>query len=121
MLGFTKEELLGKKAEIIHLSTEMYKEFCEKAFNQVRNNKTVKLDWPCKNKNGQTVWCRMAGVPVIGADEVLWTVVDISERVTSLKRLKNSLLNFLNTYQLKFISLYFLGSKMLKLKPTERS
>ena len=33
MLGFTKEELLGKNAEIIHLSTEMYKEFGEKNAN----------------------------------------------------------------------------------------
>ena len=88
MLGFTKEELLGKNAEIIHLSTEMYKEFGEKAFNQVRNNKTVNLDWPCKKKNGQTVWCRIAGDPVIGADEVLWTVVDITERVTSQKKIE---------------------------------
>ena len=88
MLGFTKEELLGKNAEIIHLSTEMYKDFGEKAFNQVRNNKTVNLDWPCKNKNGQTVWCRIAGDPVIGADEVLWTVVDITERVTSQKKIE---------------------------------
>ena len=88
MLGFTKEELLGKNAEIIHLSTEMYKEFGEKAFNQVRNNKTVNLDWPCKNKNGQTVWFRIAGDPVIGADEVLWTVVDITERITSQKKIE---------------------------------
>ena len=34
MLGFTKEELLGKNAEIIHLSTEMYKEFGEKALDK---------------------------------------------------------------------------------------
>ena len=88
MLGFTKEELLGKNAEIIHLSSEMYEEFGEKAFNQVRNNKTVNLDWPCKSKNGQTVWCRIAGDPVIGADEVLWTVVDITERVTSQKKIE---------------------------------
>ena len=48
MLGFTKEELLGKNAEIIHLSTEMYKEFGEKAFkiardNQIDGYKIIKL------------------------------------------------------------------------------
>ena len=97
MLGFTKEELLGKNAEIIHLSTEMYKEFGEKAFNQVRNNNTVNLDWPCKRKNGQTVWCRIAGDPVIGADEVLLTVVDITKRVTSQKKIEE-LTNKLSKY-----------------------
>ena len=97
MLGFTKEELLGKNAEIIHLSTEMYKEFGEKAFNLVRNNKTVNLDWPCKRKNGQTIWCRIAGDPVIGADEVLWTVIDITQRVSSQKKIEE-LTNKLSKY-----------------------
>ncbi|MDC0975452.1 adenylate/guanylate cyclase domain-containing protein [Alphaproteobacteria bacterium] len=97
MLGFTKEELLGKNAEIIHLSTEKYKEFGEKAFNLVRNNKTVNLDWPCKRKNGQTIWCRISGDPVIGADEVLWTVIDITQRVSSQKRIEE-LTNKLSKY-----------------------
>ena len=97
MLGFTKEELLGKNAEIIHLSTEMYKEFGEKAFNLVRNNKTVNLDWPCKRKNGQTIWCRISGDPVIGADEVLWTVIDITQRVSSQKKIEE-LTNKLSKY-----------------------
>ena len=97
MLGFTKGELLGKNAEIIHLSTEMYKEFGEKAFNLVRNNKTVNLDWPCKRKNGQTIWCRISGDPVIGADEVLWTVLDITQRVSSQKKIEE-LTNKLSKY-----------------------
>ena len=97
MLGFTNEELLGKNAEIIHLSTEMYKEFGEKAFNLVRNNKTVNLDWPCKRKNGQTIWCRISGDPVIGADEVLWTVIDITQRVSSQKKIEE-LTNKLSKY-----------------------
>ena len=97
MLGFTNEELLRKNAEIIHLSTEMYKEFGEKAFNLVRNNKTVNLDWPCKRKNGQTIWCRISGDPVIGADEVLWTVIDITQRVSSQKKIEE-LTNKLSKY-----------------------
>ncbi|MDC0093066.1 PAS domain S-box protein [Alphaproteobacteria bacterium] len=88
MLGFTKKELIGKNAEIIHISTNMYKEFGEKAFNQVRNNKTVNLDWPCKRKNGQTIWCRIAGDPVKGADEVLWTVLDITQRVNAQDKIE---------------------------------
>ena len=45
MLGYTKEELIGKNAKILHISNKTYKEFGEKAFNQVRNNKPVNLDW----------------------------------------------------------------------------
>jgi len=75
----------------------MYKEFGEKAFNLVRNNKTVNLDWPCKRKNGQTIWCRISGDPVIGADEVLWTVLDITQRVSSQKKIEE-LTNKLSKY-----------------------
>ena len=51
MLGFTKEELIGKNAQIIHISNKAYKEFGEKAFNLVRNRKPINLDWPFKKKN----------------------------------------------------------------------
>ena len=39
ILGYNKEELIGKSAEIIHISQEKFREFGEKAFKQVRNKK----------------------------------------------------------------------------------
>ena len=39
ILGYNKEELIGKSAEIIHISQEKFIEFGEKAFKQVRNKK----------------------------------------------------------------------------------
>ena len=42
MLGYTKKELIGNSAEMIHVSSKTYKEFGEKAFNQVRNKKKSK-------------------------------------------------------------------------------
>ena len=50
ILGYSKKDLIGKSAEIIHISTETFKEFGEKAFNQVRSKKTVNLDWPFKRR-----------------------------------------------------------------------
>ena len=72
---------MGKSAEMLHLSTDTFKEFGEKAFDQVRQKKTVNLEWPFKKKDGDEIWFRVAGDPVAGADEVLWTVVDITQRV----------------------------------------
>ena len=40
MLGYNKEELIEKNIEILHLSNKTYKDFGEKAFNQVRSKKT---------------------------------------------------------------------------------
>lgn len=87
-LGFTREELIGNSAEMIHISSRTYKEFGEKAFNQVRNKKTVNLDWPFKRKNGKKIWFRIAGDPVANENEVLWTVVDITQRITAQEKLE---------------------------------
>ena len=88
MLGYTKEELIGNSAEMIHVSSKTYKEFGEKAFNQVRNKKKVNIDWSFKRKNGEEIWFRIAGDPVADEDEVLWTVSDITERVNAQKNIE---------------------------------
>ncbi len=89
ILGYSKKDLIGKSAEIIHISTETFKEFGEKAFNQVRSKKKVNLDWPFKKKDGETIWFSIAGDPVVDADEVLWTVVDITLRVQAQAKIEN--------------------------------
>ena len=88
MLGYTKEELIGNSAEMIHVSNKTYKEFGEKAFNQVRNKKEVNIDWSFKRKNGEEIWFRIAGDPVADEDEVLWTVSDITERVNAQRNIE---------------------------------
>ena len=88
MLGYTKEELIGNSAEMIHVSNKTYKEFGEKAFNQVRNKKKVNIDWSFKRKNGEEIWFRIAGDPVADEDEVLWTVSDITERVNAQRNIE---------------------------------
>ena len=88
MLGYTKEELIGNSAEMIHVSSKTYKEFGEKAFNQVRNKKKVNIDWSFKRKNGEEIWFRIAGDPVADEDEVLWTVSDITERVNAQRNIE---------------------------------
>ena len=50
LLGYSREELIVNSTEMIHISGETYREFVEKAFKQVRNKKTVNLDWPWKKK-----------------------------------------------------------------------
>ena len=88
LLGYSREELIGNSAEMIHISGETYKEFGEKAFKQVRNKKTVNLDWPWKKKDGSKIWFRIAGDPVANEEEVLWTVVDITQRVHAHEKIE---------------------------------
>lgn len=88
MLGFKKSELIGKSAEIIHTSHKTFEEFGKKAFDQVRKQEAVNLEWPFKTKTGRKIWFRIAGDPVMGQEEVLWTVVDITERVEAQNRIE---------------------------------
>ena len=88
LLGYSREELIGNSAEMIHISSETYKEFGEKAFKQVRNKKTVNLDWPWEKKDGSKIWFRIAGDPVANEEEVLWTVVDITQRVHAHEKIE---------------------------------
>ena len=88
MLGFKRSELIGKSAEIIHTSYKTFEEFGKKAFDQVRKQEVVNLEWPFKTKTGGKIWFRIAGDPVMGQEEVLWTVVDITERVEAQNRIE---------------------------------
>ena len=116
MLGYTKEDLIGKNAEILHISNKTYKEFGEKAFNQVRNNKPVNLDWPMRKQNREKIWVRIAGDPVRDKDEVLWTVVDITERVKAkdkIEQLASKLSKYLSPQVYQSI---FSGKKNVKIE-----
>ena len=88
MLGFKRSELIGKSAEIIHTSHKTFEEFGKKAFDQVRKQEAVNLEWPFKTKTDRKIWFRIAGDPVMGQEEVLWTVVDITERVEAQNRIE---------------------------------
>ena len=116
MLGFTEDELIGNSAEMIHISNQTYKEFGEKAFNQVRNKKTVNLDWPFKTKNGDKIWFRIAGDPVADEDEVLWTVIDVTQRINAqekIEQLASQLSKYLSPQVYQSI---FSGKKNVKIE-----
>ncbi len=116
MLGYTKEELMGENAQIIHISNKTYKEFGKKAFNLVRNKKPINLDWPFKKKNNEKIWFRIAGDPVVDEDEVLWTVVDITERVKAkdkIEKLASKLSKYLSPQVYQSI---FSGKKNVKIE-----
>ncbi len=116
MLGFSKNELIGKSAEMIHVSNKTYKEFGNKAFNLVRNKETVNLDWVFKKKNGKKIWFRIAGDPVAKDNEVLWTVVDITKRIESQKKIEQlatKLSKYLSPQVYKSI---FSGKKNVKIE-----
>ena len=86
-------------------------EFGKKAFNQVRKQEAVNLEWPFKTKNGRKIWFRIAGDPVMGQEEVLWTVVDITERVEAQNKIEELASKLSKYLSPQFTDQYFLGKK----------
>ncbi len=116
MLGFSEVELINKSAEMIHVSNKSYKEFGRKAFDLVRNKKTVNLDWPFKKKDGKKIWFRIAGDPVAKEDEVLWTVVDISQRIQTQKRIEQLTIKLSKYLSPQVYKSIFSGKKNVKIE-----
>ena len=115
-LGYTKEELLGNNAVIMHVSKETYKEFGERAFNQVRENKIVNLEYPFRKKNGEKIWFRIAGDPVAEQEEVLWTVVDITQRVEAQERIEQLTAKLSKYLSPQVYQSIFSGTKNVKIE-----
>lgn len=90
IFGFSQEELVGQSAFIMHHSYAAYVNFAEIAFNKVRQNEALNLEYPFKHQSGRTVWLRIAGDSIPSNDEVLWTISDISSRIEAQMRLKES-------------------------------
>jgi len=88
MFGYTQKELVGKSAEIIHISKESYDFFAKKAFDIVSSGNPIGVDYKFKKKDGSFIWCHISGDLVKNTKEVLWTFVDITKRVKAQEQLE---------------------------------
>jgi len=88
MFGYTQKELVGKSAEIFHVSQESYELFAQKAFDIVLSGKPIGIDYKFKKKDGSFFWGHIAGDLVKNRQEVLWTFVDITKRINALEQLE---------------------------------
>jgi len=80
MFGYTKEELLSSTDEVFHVKHETYLQFADIAFEAVMQGKSLSIDYEFKKKDGSLFWIHIAGDPIKGKEEVLWTMVDITKQ-----------------------------------------
>jgi len=88
MFGYKKDEALHKSAAILHRSKQTYEKFSKLAFSLVLNGEPIAIDYEFKRKDGTTFWARIAGDLIENKEEVLWTIIDISESVTLAQKLQ---------------------------------
>ena len=80
MSGYTQEEILQKSAELFHVDHQTFLEFADLAFEFAIAGKPVNIDYHFKRKDGTLYWAHISGDKILGEEEVVWTLVDITEK-----------------------------------------
>lgn len=87
MFGYTIPTLLSSTAEILHVNHETFLNFGKLAFNAVLNGTPLGLDYEFKKSDGSLFWIHISGEPIKENNEVLWTLVDVTDRVLAQEEL----------------------------------
>ncbi len=89
MFGYTQRELFNQSTEILHIDHQNYLKFTQIAFDVVMKGKPVGIDYQYKQKDGSLFWVRISGNLIHGKNEILWTMVDITQHVEAQKEIVN--------------------------------
>jgi diguanylate cyclase (GGDEF)-like protein/PAS domain S-box-containing protein len=81
MFGYEKDILLKSTAEIFHINKASFLEFSKLAFDSVISGTSLELDYKFKRSDGSLFWAHISGDPIKDNSEVLWTLVDVTQRV----------------------------------------
>ena len=60
IFGYEYNKIIGKSAQTIHLSEEKYLHFADIAFNKVRKNEALQLNYELRHKSGKGLWIRIS-------------------------------------------------------------
>ena len=88
MFGYNKKKLLSTNAEIFHVNHDTFLKFAELAFDAVLKGEPLGIDYQFKHADGSLFWVHIAGDPIRAANEVLWTMVDITPRKEAQQKIE---------------------------------
>ncbi len=90
LFGYTRTELVGQSARILHLDQQHYENWAP-CFQEAKAGKPLaSSDYPWRRKDGSIFWCYFSGVKMqlpSGESGVLWNVIDITERKQAEKNM----------------------------------
>ncbi len=90
MLGYEREEFLGKSVEVMHVSRESFERFGIEYYSKTADKKNVAVEYPFRRKNGDIFWASISGSAFDKSDltkGVVWAISDITERKQAEKEL----------------------------------
>lgn len=79
----TQEEMVGKSAEVIHISHENYLDFGKKYVKNLIHGGVIQTEYQMRRMDGVVIWCYLYGKainPPRLKDGVIWVLDDITER-----------------------------------------
>ncbi len=93
MLGYTREELVGKNARILYPTDEDYEYVGQKKYDQIRKQGTGTVETRWQRKDGQTLCVILSSTPIDRENlsaGVTFTALDITDRKKTEDALKES-------------------------------
>jgi len=90
---YSKEEIVGKNAEYLHVNHEAFVKFGEIAFSKIQQKKPIDINYQLKKKDGTIFWAEFSGEQMINSDNVSWIIRDITalkEATFGLEKQKNT-------------------------------
>ncbi len=90
MLGYEREEFIGKSVEVMHVSRDSFERFGVEYFSKTANKENVTVEYPFRRKNGEVFWANISGKAFNKHDlsqGAVWSISDITERKQAEKDL----------------------------------
>ncbi len=94
MFGYDIDEIKDINTKKFHVDEKSYENFAKIAFNLVLEGKSVTLDFEAKKKDGTIFWVHISGDLLKGREQVLWTMIDITNEKEAQKELEEVNYNF---------------------------
>jgi PAS domain S-box-containing protein len=92
ILGYKREEIIGKSANLIHISNKDYEQFGD-YYRKALENEVKDVEYQFKHKNGRIIWLYISGRLLSQADlqqGVIWSFIDITQRKQIEQALRQS-------------------------------
>ncbi len=83
MYGYSRDELIGQSAEILHLDRAQFERFGQWFASARANGPMAQIEYHYRRKDGSTFWVVISGGALVmpdGDTGVIWNLTDISDR-----------------------------------------
>jgi len=83
MYGYSREDLVGQSAEILHLDRAQFERFRQWFDNARNEGPLVQIEYQYRRKDGSLFWAVISGGPLLLPDGnmgVVWSLTDISDQ-----------------------------------------